>query len=72
MEQTIISAAYLDPNRGSMQKPIGGLSVLAVFRNQKHAENAKRTYLDPNSQSMQKTRRGVYLAEAHSLYKREG
>jgi hypothetical protein len=56
--QPIIFAVYLDPNRNSLQKPIGGRSVLT----QKHANSMLKTraYLEPNSQCMQKTIEGVY------------
>ncbi len=61
--------SYLDPNRNSLQKPIGGRSVLT----QKHANSMlkQRTYLKPNSQSMQKPIEGVYPM-ACGLFKGEG
>jgi hypothetical protein len=65
--------SYLNPNRGSLQKPVGGRVVLP----QKHAKSMQKTpatYLKPNSQSLQKTRRGVYPTQhqfnaTYSIYR---
>ena len=42
--------SYLEPNSGSMQKPIEGRGRIGAERNQNHAETA--VYLEPNRNGM--------------------
>jgi hypothetical protein len=53
--------SYLEPNRGSLQKPVGGRSVLPLFN--ANSMLKPPAYLKPNSQSLQKTIEGVYPAQ---------
>ena len=42
--QFIGKPSYLEPNSGSMQKPIGGLSALAVFATNSMLKNATNLF----------------------------